>query len=66
MAFETLLMVTSVRLAEGVSMVDSRCEQPLGDKGHHYGLWLGPRIMDTSQSNRGTRRHHLRYPTNPP
>ena len=26
------------------------------------GLWIEPRMMDTSQSNRGTRGHHLPYP----
>ena len=26
------------------------------------GLQVGPRVMDTAQNNRGTRRHHLPYP----
>ena len=42
MAFETLLMVTSVRLAEGVSMVDSRCEQPISASIMGWVWPLGP------------------------
>ena len=43
-------------------IIEGSLSHPSMTKAIMMGLWVEPRIMDTSQSNRGTRGHHIPYP----
>ena len=45
------------------AIIEGLLSDPWMTKAIMMGLWVGPTITHTSQSNRGTRGHHLPYPS---